>query len=104
VADDKRYNGWTNYETWAVKLWIDNEEPSYSYWREQAENWQRVPEHYAHDQSPRPPMHSLGAQLKDEFFNMAPDLGTTVWADLLTAALAEVNWDEIAKSMLEDLE
>jgi hypothetical protein len=23
---DARYNGWTNYETWAVKLWIDNDE------------------------------------------------------------------------------
>jgi hypothetical protein len=22
---DKPYNGWSNYETWAVKLWIDNE-------------------------------------------------------------------------------
>ena len=23
------YNGWTNYETWNVALWIDNEEPMY---------------------------------------------------------------------------
>ena len=23
------YNGWTNYETWLVALWIDNEEPTY---------------------------------------------------------------------------
>lgn len=29
------YNGWSNYETWNVKLWIDNEEGSYDYWREQ---------------------------------------------------------------------
>jgi len=28
------YNGYTNYETWAVKLWMDNEEPTYDYWRE----------------------------------------------------------------------
>ena len=26
---DKRYNGWTNYETWLVALWADNDEPSY---------------------------------------------------------------------------
>ena len=24
------YNGWTNYATWNVVLWIDNEEPSYN--------------------------------------------------------------------------
>ena len=24
--EDKKYNGWTNYETWLVNLWIDNDE------------------------------------------------------------------------------
>ncbi len=23
------YNGWTNWETWVTKLWIDNDEPTY---------------------------------------------------------------------------
>ena len=22
MTDDKKYNGWSNYETWAVKLWL----------------------------------------------------------------------------------
>ena len=26
---DSTYNGWTNYETWNVKLWIDNEQSTY---------------------------------------------------------------------------
>ena len=25
------YNGWTNYETWNVALWMDNDETSYQY-------------------------------------------------------------------------
>ena len=25
------YNGWANYETWNVALWMDNEETSYQY-------------------------------------------------------------------------
>ena len=24
----ERYNGWTNYETWLVNLWMDNEQGS----------------------------------------------------------------------------
>lgn len=27
----QEYNGWTNYETWNVALWMDNDESSYQY-------------------------------------------------------------------------
>ena len=26
---NQEYNGWTNWETWNFKLWIDNSEDSY---------------------------------------------------------------------------
>jgi hypothetical protein len=29
MADAKTYNGWTNWETWQINLWLDNEESSY---------------------------------------------------------------------------
>ena len=28
------YNGYTNYETWAVALWMDNDQGSYAHYRE----------------------------------------------------------------------
>ncbi len=28
---DERHQGWTNYETWAVGLWINQDEPMYRY-------------------------------------------------------------------------
>jgi hypothetical protein len=44
--ETKRYNGWSNYETWCVHLWLTNEEGSYRYWREEAERYRKeAPRH-----------------------------------------------------------
>jgi hypothetical protein len=37
MSEDKRYNGWANYETWAVNLWIDNCQGTQEYWNERAQ-------------------------------------------------------------------
>ncbi len=36
-AKEHGYNGWKNYETWSVKLWIDNDQGSEQYWNEVAQ-------------------------------------------------------------------
>jgi hypothetical protein len=87
------YEGWTNYPTWAVKLWIDNEEGSYNYWRERAEHWQGRDGAEYH----------LANELKENFEESNPIDNASPYADLMTWAIAEVNWDEIAKAMLSDL-
>lgn len=108
---DTRYNGWTNYETWAVKLWIDNEKGSYNYWREATrEAWEST-----RDKSPNEFMNhkdnarwELAEQLKDQFSDednaVFEAAHGTVYADLLNAALSEVNWREIAESLIDDTE
>jgi len=103
------YNGWPNYETWAVKLWIDNEQPTQEYWFEQAQRAQREapnadfvkrgiikPEEEARI--------TLARQLKDELEEDAPDLGASMYADLLGAALGSVAWHRIAEALLEDID
>jgi hypothetical protein len=38
MAAEKGYNGWTNYETWLVALWIDNEQGTYGMRQELAQD------------------------------------------------------------------
>jgi hypothetical protein len=92
------YNGWNNYETWAVALWLDNEEGSYRYWRECAKAVLR--ENVRVDEA----KSGLASMLRDQLQEAMPDLGCSLWADLLNSAFCEVDWHEIAASMLEEFE
>lgn len=89
----KEYNGWTNYETWLVKLWMDNEAGSQDYWLETAADHLKVDGEDAR--------RSLADRLKEEHEDALPEVSGFV-SDLLNAALSEVNWWEIAESLLED--
>jgi hypothetical protein len=106
------YNGWTNYETWAVKLWMDNDEGSYRYYTDLAQSaWDNAdattPSQFTRKEIASRDLCDL---LKDEFEEGKDALlesakaTSSVWADLLGAALSEVNWDEIASALLEDME
>lgn len=101
----QRYNGWTNYETWVVKLWIDNEEGSQQFWTEQAEQAiltaARVPVEATEFTTAERAALTLSAILKDYHDGALPEL-TGFAADLLGAAMSEVNWHEIARSLVED--
>ena len=48
--------------------------------------------------------YRLADHLEDEFEEHSPITDSSVYADLLSAALSEVNWQEIAKSLLEDID
>lgn len=91
MSDEQGYNGWTNYETWAVALWLDNEEPAYHQACELVER--EDPDGEVSHRS----ADALKSWLEDEM----PDLGATVWADLLRAAFSEVDWLEIAEHHVE---
>lgn len=99
MSNDKSYQGWTNYETWAVALWLDNDQGSYEYWRDVAEE---IKEDEGDEDDEDIHLAALASRLKDEFEEGMPDLGASLWSDLLGAALSEVNWYEIAKSKYDE--
>jgi len=105
---DKTYNGWTNYETWNVALHIGNEEYSYRYWeQEQSEVCYREAVENDTDSNREEwessAVSELADRLKTEFVDNAPVLDGC-YGDLLSGALSEVNWYEIAKNYIENVD
>ena len=104
---DNTYNGWTNYETWVVKLWTDNEESTQSYWNERAQEQIKNPDSASNDfngwTKEQAARYSLEQKIKAYFEDENP-LGddASMWSDLMTAALDSVNWREIAEALITD--
>jgi hypothetical protein len=92
----RQYNGWTNYETWAVALWLDNDERTYHEIRDLVE------EHKDKE------LFVLADVLRDYVLDLediyAVRSKTSLASDLLGAALEEVDWYEIAENYREDVE
>ena len=102
-TEDRTYNGWTNYETWAVNLWIGNEEGSYRFWQERAAYWKAQPSTSEVWTPAESTKYNLAEELKTEVEDNQPAaIQGTLYADLLQGALSEVNWTEIAAGLLED--
>lgn len=82
------YNGWKNYETWNVKLWLDNYEGTYHEVRHLVRG--------ADDSD------DLAKQLEDWVTEAFIPKLDGMAGDILTAAMGEVDWREIAAAYWED--
>ena len=76
--DTEKYNGWTNYNTWVVGLWLSNEQALYNKARKCTN-----------------PQEIIGL-VRDEVGDH-----TGLRGDLLNSALSDVNWDEVFASLHE---
>lgn len=93
--NNRKYNGWNNYETWAVALWIDNEYSSYLHRCKLVE--QVKEEHEEKDEQEC----CLASSLKDWIEEQNPlTESASLFTDLLNSALSEVDWQEIAENFL----
>jgi hypothetical protein len=117
--EDSGYNGWANYPTWVVNLWLGNDEGTYNECCFMAREALRAA---PHDENSREYVAGGldGAVLKPIWtveetarYRLADTLSSFVAelqafpteaglaADLLRYVLGEVDWNEIATSWLE---
>lgn len=85
----QKYNGWTNYETWNYKLWVDNNPATYDAVRTLAKK---------HNDA-----YDLSIELSKVAHDNAPLLEASFYSDVLNASIREVNFFEIAESYLEEI-
>ena len=83
----EKYNGYANFETWCVMLWIDNSQAVYNYFINIAREKET---------------HETMDILKEYFEENSPLINeASLYADLLNGALSVVNWHEIATLLKE---
>jgi hypothetical protein len=85
---DEKYNGFTNYETWAVNLWIMNDEGLYQYWEEETQD--------------APDVTTLADTLNEWLKDNNPVDTAGLYSDLLNSAISSVNCHEIAGLLWAD--
>ena len=86
--EDKKYKGWTNYETWLVNLWLSNDQYD-----------ELMIDMAKHSKG----VYSLMEKIKDliEELNPLKD-NADVFSDLLNDAISECNFYEIAEHYYND--
>lgn len=103
-----KYNGYQNYPTWCVALWLSNDQGSYEYWRDAARQCVAA----APDASQvnagiwtavQAAKYALADRLKASFDEANPLDKPDVWSDLLGFALDAVNWHEVAENILDEV-
>ena len=92
IKEDNKYNGWTNFETWVFKLWIDNDQELYN----DVKSW-----------CSRCYEYKIAEKLKKLAEDMTLDFNQSInysglASDLLGRALQRINYYEIAEIMAKD--
>lgn len=112
AAENAGYNGWSNYETWSVALVIDNDQRTYSESREivrDAIQNGEPSEYWTEEDRKR---FRVADALKD-WVERSLEISTEpteaepmsfLVSQLVSAALSDVNWTEIAENYIEEVQ
>ncbi len=102
------YNGYKNYESWNCSLWLRSDEACYSCWTEAAK------EAIKKSENKQAATVSLMDQMREAVENDLADYlekqknggvsNTGMFSDLLTNAVGNIDFYEVAAAFIEDVE
>ena len=109
MTDDDTYNGWSNRETWAVNLWLTNNEGIYCTLRERIATARDEWGPDVIDDASFPPWRA-GQVVKDYWEEITdPDTSTAEWFVehilpilLDVGSIWRVDWDEVGAAWLDE--
>ena len=85
------YNGWTNYQTWVINLWLNNDSGTCDYILELAD--EALETEY--------PKATLMDSIKEYIEEYNPITEASLYSDLMQSAIDSANYYEIAEHWLE---
>ena len=106
-----RYQGWENHTTWSIHLWLSNEQGDYEKCRKTG---QRIKAEAVRDENVLGNIWTVEQAARFRFadwlrgyteemlMSQLRHEQATLASDLLTSALGDCNWQEIADAFLED--
>lgn len=110
---DEGYNGWKNYPTWAVNLWLSNDEGLYAWTLEAVEDEYKDASNclnvrdgiWTLDEARRFNTADRLREMVEELPHMSDETFPTsgIPADLYGWALGQVDWTEIADAWIENV-
>jgi len=113
-VSDETYNGWKNYPTWSVNLWLSNDEGLYNSTRKivgdildeetsRSKYWTLEESHrFAAADALKGFVEELGVEIDNGMGGTESGHVVGFASDLLGYALDHVDWEEIADAWIED--
>lgn len=102
---ETKYNGWTNYETWLVNLWIDNSGDQ-DYWNDSSRDlfeYSKGDSTFTKEENAIADLADLMREYYDELAGQWMPDQSSMFADMINASMREVNWREIAEHYIDEI-
>jgi len=93
---ENAYNGWSNYDTWNFKLWLDNDETS------QGMTYNLIKDAIKKSKKQADAVHYIRTFLEQYALENAPQLENGFYSDVLNASIRSVNYYQIADAYFFD--